>query len=296
MQDAFSARHPLVNFVYFSMVILFSMLLLDPACLVISLLCALIYALYLKGKRAWRFFVLGMLPLLLVTALLNPLFNHAGVTILFYMPGGNPVTMESIVYGLAAATMFVTVIIWFSCFNEIITADKFIYLFGRIIPALSLILAMVLRFIPRLKVQGQMVANAQQGVGRGAASGHIRQRARAMVRIISIMTTWALESSLDTADSMKARGYGLPGRTAFSIYHFNRRDAVVLAIILLLAGLVGAGLISGATQVDYFPALTISAGTAWKTLCLVAYAGLGLLPVMIDGWEEYRWKRIQSMI
>jgi energy-coupling factor transport system permease protein len=40
-----------------------------------------------------------------VTAWLNPLFNHAGVTLLFYLPGGNPVTLESMVYGLAAATM-----------------------------------------------------------------------------------------------------------------------------------------------------------------------------------------------
>jgi hypothetical protein len=51
--------------------------------------------------------------------------------------------MESIVYGLAAAFMFVTVIIWFSCFNAVMTSDKFIYLFGKVIPALSLILAMV---------------------------------------------------------------------------------------------------------------------------------------------------------
>jgi hypothetical protein len=32
MQDAFSIRHPLINFSYFVIVILFSMFLMDPAC------------------------------------------------------------------------------------------------------------------------------------------------------------------------------------------------------------------------------------------------------------------------
>jgi energy-coupling factor transport system permease protein len=294
MQDAFSVHHPLINFSYFVMVVLFSMFLMDPACLVISLLCAFVYSLYLNGKKALKFFVLGMLPLLLLTALLNPLFNHAGVTILFYLPGGNPATMESIIYGFAAATMFVTVIIWFSCFNVIMTSDKFIFLFGKIIPALSLILSMVLRFVPRIKVQGRTIVNAQKCIGRDAASGSIPDRVRAIVRMISIMTTWALESSIDTADSMKARGYGLPGRTAFSIYRFTRRDGIILTIMLALAGTVLAGFVTGATVTNYFPAIRIADFTSLKLLFLTAYTGLGLMPVMIDVWEDLRWKRIQS--
>ena len=296
MQDAFSARHPLINFIYFTVVILFSMFLMHPACLVISLLCAFVYSLYLKGRKALRFFLLGMMPLLLVTALLNPLFNHAGVTILFYLPGGNPVTLESIVYGLAAATMFVTVIVWFSCFNAVMTSDKFIYLFGKIIPALSLILSMVLRLVPRLMAQGRVIANAQEGVGRDAGSGNILQRARGIVRMTSIMITWTLESAIETADSMKSRGYGLPGRTAFSIYRFERRDRILLIIILLLAGLVLAGFVTGVTGMDYFPAVRITSLTWLSLVFFAAYAGLGLLPVIMDGWEDARWKRIKSAI
>ena len=30
------------------------------------------------------------LPVLLLAALVNPAFNHAGVTILIYLPSGNP--------------------------------------------------------------------------------------------------------------------------------------------------------------------------------------------------------------
>ena len=71
-----------------------------------------------------------MLPLLLLTALINPAFNHEGQTILTYLSNGNPITLESIVYGVAAAAMLVAVICWFSCYNSVMTSDKFVYLFG----------------------------------------------------------------------------------------------------------------------------------------------------------------------
>ncbi len=66
----------------------------------------------------------------------NPAFNHEGATILAYLPSGNPLTLEFIVYGLSAAVMMASVILWFSCYNAVMTSDKFVYLFGRVIPAL----------------------------------------------------------------------------------------------------------------------------------------------------------------
>lgn len=101
---------------------------MHPILQVLSLLSAVIYSILLNGKKAVKFNLLYMLPLLLITAVLNPLFNHAGITILFYLKNGNPITLESILYGISAACMFVTVMVWFSCYNAVMTSDKFIYL------------------------------------------------------------------------------------------------------------------------------------------------------------------------
>jgi energy-coupling factor transport system permease protein len=125
------------------------MFFLHPILLGIGIISAFTYSVILKGKKAVKFNLLYMLPMLLLMAALNPAFNHQGVTILFYLKNGNPITLESILYGAAAACMFIAVILWFSCYNSVMTSDKFIYLFGRIIPSLSLILSMVLRFVPR---------------------------------------------------------------------------------------------------------------------------------------------------
>ena len=139
-RDAFSSCHPIINFLFFTLVLLFSMCLMHPAYLAISLTGALTYDIYLKGRKAVRFAVMGLFPMAAVAALVNPAFNHEGQTILTYLPSGNPLTLESMLYGAAAAVMLASVVLWFSGYNEVMTSDKFVYLFGRVIPALSLVL------------------------------------------------------------------------------------------------------------------------------------------------------------
>jgi hypothetical protein len=66
--------------------------------------------------------------------------------------------------------------------------------------------------------------------------------------------------------------------------------------MFLLAGMVMVGLITGVTEANYFPTVRIAAFTPLKLLFLIAYTGLGLMPVIVDGWEDLRWKRIQSAV
>ena len=152
-RDAFSGYHPLVNFLFFALVLVFAMCFMHPLCLLVSLGSSTAYNLYLKGRKGLRFSLAFLLPMMLLAAVLNPAFNHEGITILAYTPNGNPVTLESLIYGAASALMLASVVQWFSCYNEVMTSDKFVYLFGRLIPALSLVLSMTLRFVPKFNAQ-----------------------------------------------------------------------------------------------------------------------------------------------
>lgn len=294
MRDSFGSFHPLINFVYFAVVIAFSMLFMHPIFQVIALLSAIIYSAILKGRKAMKFNLLYMLPLLLFMAVLNPAFNHAGVTILFYLKSGNPVTLESILYGVAAACMYVTVIIWFSCYHAVMTSDKFIYIFGRILPALSLIFSMVLRFVPRYKTQIKAISHAQKCIGRDATQGNLLNRARNGMKILSIMTTWALENAIETADSMKSRGYGLPGRTSFSLFRFDRRDKLVFSIMLGFILIVFIGAFDGQNTIRFFPSIKVMETTPFSIAVYIAYFVLCMLPVIIHVVEEIKWKSIES--
>ncbi|MEK5438929.1 MULTISPECIES: energy-coupling factor transporter transmembrane component T [Paenibacillus] len=294
MKDSFSTFHPFVNFLYFVVVLLFSMVFMHPIFQVIALISAVVYSFMLKGKKAIRFNLLYMIPFLLFMAVMNPVFNHQGVTILFYLNNGNPITKESILYGVAAACMFVTVIIWFSCYNVVMTSDKFIYIFGKILPALSLIFSMVLRFVPRYLAQIKVISNAQKCIGRDVTQGNLLARARNGITILSIMTTWALENAIETADSMKSRGYGLPGRTSFSIFRLDARDKVALLIMIGLIAMVAIGAAMGENTMRYYPSIKASAITPFSILVYIAYFALCMIPVLINMVEAMKWKSIES--
>lgn len=294
--NEFGTYHPIVNFIFFGFVIGFSMVFMHPVCLAVSLVSGFVYSVMLKGRKAIRTNLLYMLPMLIITAVMNPAFNHEGITIFAYLPSGNPLTLESVVYGLAAAVMLISVICHFSCYNEVMTSDKFIYLFGRIIPSLSLILSMTLRFVPRFITQLKAVANAQRLIGRDMTTGSILRRAKNGLTILSVLMTWSLENAIETADSMKSRGYGLPGRTAFSIFRFDRRDRAALVLILTLGLYVLSGGILGKMQFSYFPAVTAPAVSVYGISTFLAYFVLCTVPIIMEIREVRKWKSIQSKI
>lgn len=293
-KDAFSGYHPLVNFLFFALVLGGTMVFMHPVSLCISLAGALGYSIYLKGWKRGSLPVL--LPMMLMAAILNPAFNHEGMTILTYLPSGNPLTLESIAYGIAAGGMLAAVILWFSCYTEVMTSDKFVYLFGRILPALSLLLSMTLRFVPRFKAQFQVVREAQKCVGRDISNGSILSRVKHMVTIFSIMVTWALENAIEMADSMKSRGYGLPGRTAFSVYRFQERDKIALLWMLFCGCYIGCGAFLGGLKWRYFPTIQGVALTPWTVSLHLVYLALCYTPVALDRREDWKWKYLKYEI
>lgn len=285
MEDTLRACHPAVSFTYFALVIACSMFFMHPVCLALSLLGALLYVARLKGRRALRQQAAWLVPTALLAAALNPAFVHQGVTILTYLPSGNPLTLESILYGLAAGCMLSAVVLWFVCVTEVVTSDKIVYLFGRVIPALSLLLSMTLRFVPRFTRRLRTVAQAQRYMGRDTRNGSVLQRVREALRVFSIVVTWSLESGIITADSMRCRGYGLPGRTSFSLYRFDRRDGAVL-VWLVFCGvyLLGGGL-AGGLRFRYYPMLAAGVISPLTVSFFAVYALLCLTPVLLYAAE-----------
>ena len=295
-RDGFRKYHPLVNFLYFALVIGFSMVLTHPLAQGISLICACLYAVQAEGKKAVLFTLKWCLPIMLLTAFMNPAFSHEGITILLYFPTGNPLTLESILYGLSSGVMIATVFLWFLNFNRVITSDKFIYLFGRIIPAMSLVLSMTLRFIPKFKAQMDSVVDAQRSIGRDISEGSLWHRTKIAITVLSIMITWALENAIETADSMKSRGYGIPGRTTFSIFTFDKRDKKALICILLLGIYTLAGNLMGGMYFRFFPSMKMAEASVFGISVFVAYLLLCSSPIIIELWEVRKWKALRSKI
>ncbi len=294
--NEFARFHPWVNFAYFLSIIGFSMFFLHPLALVLSLVLSFSYAMITGGRKTLRFTLFALLPMMLLMIVINPIINHQGASILWYFPWGNPLTKESLCYGISAAAMLFCVILHFSSFNRIMTSDKLICLFGRLLPSLSLIFSMVLRFVPRFQSQLHAMTEAQHGIGHDLHHGSIRKRAKNSIRLLSGMVTWSLENAIDTADSMKSRGYGLPNRTNYTPFRFHKRDSLTLTIILTLALYILNGAIRGELSFTYFPQMEHFSLSAYQISLLTAYGALLFVPIIIELWEAFRWKTSQSKI
>ena len=295
-RDVFGSCHPIVNFLYFGIILGFSMISMHPVCLIISAISACAYYITLKGAKASRLLLRAVLPLFLLTVIINPAFSHEGETTLMYLSTGNPLTLETIIYGVSAGIMMTAILIWFACFTETVTSDKFVYLFGRIIPALSLILSMTLRFVPRFKAQFDTVRDVQKMLGRDTSNGKLTARIRNAVACFSIVITWSLENAIETSDSMKSRGYGTKKRTAYSIYRWDDRDKTLLTF-LIFAGLflLSAGL-AGKLFWRYFPNIRGVLTGTMTILSELVFLALCFLPVMLNKKEERIWSSLQSKI
>lgn len=284
--DAFAAYHPLNTILFYSLVIGCSMFYLHPFVLCSSLLAATVYYIRLKKEKGLMFSALYMLPLILFSALLNPAFNHEGATVLLYLPSGNPLTLEAMVYGILNALRMAAVITWFASFRLVMTSDKFIYLTGSIIPAVSLILSMSLRFVPRFSAKLAEVSEARSFLGKGVSKGSIRMRLKNALSVFSALISWAMESSIDIADSMKSRGYGMEGRTFFSVFTFETKDYSLFTVLMIAAvSLITAGAL-GIFSFRVYPTIQLSGLSAYSVYMNILFLMLTFLPVFVDLKEQ----------
>ena len=292
-RDAFAGYHPAVNLTFFTAAIGLTMFLMHPVFLTISLVSSCAYLCYLRGARGFVRQVGYLMPVLLFTALLNPLFNDRGDTILFVMQNGHAVTWESICFGLASAVLMGASILWFNCCNAVFTTDKIIFLFGRAIPSLSLLISMTLRFVPRFKDFLLTTWQAQKAME--PPKGKLDTLKRAMTAF-SATVSWAMEQSLITADSMKSRGYGSAGRTTYAVYRFETRDGIALGMLLALCAGTVLPWVLGAVRWSFFPAMTGELLAAGPIISYLSFLGLCLMPLTIDLTEDCKWNSLRSKI
>ena len=271
----------MVNLVFFLGAIGFGVVIQHPLYMIAGCVTAAAYYLLLRGRAGGKL-LLGMIPAFIVLSAVNPLFNTYGEHVLFTV-FGNPYTLEALFYGMSIAGIFVAMMLWFNCYSIVLTSDKFVCLFGSLIPSLSLLLVMVLRMIPNLMRKGKQIMGVRKSIGKGAGADSTRKdKVLDGMTMLSALTDWALEGSIVTADSMRSRGYGCAKRTSFQIYRMSIRDWLLLVLMLLLAAAV---IFAGGTAATFTPVFSIASPT-WG---LAAYWAYLLIPIALHAKEAFTW-------
>ena len=288
----FERCHPAVNLSYFAAVLVGMITFQHPFFLVISFLSAFAYSVKRNGWKA-VVFNLCLLPVIAAFALYYSSYTHFGMTVLRQNFVGNNMTLESLVYGFVLGVTGAGVCIWFSCVFSVFTTDKVVYLFGKVSPRLSLFLAILLRMIPRIKKEAKQINMAQQGVGRGVNQGNVFQRLRNGIRIFSLLITWTIESLTIASESMRSRGSSLRGRKAFSIYRFDNRDRAYVIGLFLCLTLTMMAVQLKQTDMVYDPRII---WTDVSPVFCIGYAVLCLMPLGLEIWTEYKFKKARCRL
>ena len=289
--DAFSKCHPAVNFLFFVGAIGMSVVIQHPMYLLSGIVTGGIYYLLLNGGKGWKT-ILGLLPVFVFLTAINPLFNTLGETPLFYV-FGRPYTFEALLYGGALASMFVIMMLWFGCYNKVLTSDKFTSLFGNLIPAISLLLVMVFRMVPNFIRKTGQIIGARKSIGKGASeAASTKEKVKDGMTVLGTLTSWALEGSVVTGDSMRARGYGSAKRTSFMIYRMTVADWWLLVVMAVLVTLTILAAVWGQMTATFTPKLQIAA-TSWG---IVAYTAYLLIPTALSIKEAIQWHISRSRI
>lgn len=283
---AFDRFHPAVALFLFAALLVFAMAVMQPVYLGISLSAALALSAFMRGWRATLRTIAWQVPLIALIAFVNPLFSASGSTELFRI-GSRAFYAESLVYGACMGVMLATTLLWFSNAARVLSSDKIMALFGNTAPTIGLMVSMVARLVPKFVRRGSSISDTQQACTSARSEG-LRDGVKARMRMTSVLMGWGMEDSLDTADAMRARGWGSRGRrTTYARWRFRTRDGGALG---LFVGLVVINIflaVAACAQFRFYP--TVSSLTLWWGY--VPYGLLVFAPLVLEMKERIRWRR-----
>lgn len=283
----FENLHPICILIYFVAVIGLTLVCFHPVMLVVSLVGAFSFLLRLKGGKGagqqFRF----VIPMFLLVAVANPLINHRGVTLLG-MFLNQWITLEAIAYGITAGLSLAALILWFGCYSEVMTSEKFLYLFGKIAPSSALLISMALQLVPKLNRQLTEIKESQEMLR--PAKKNFAGKLGTAIRHTSTLVGWSLEGAVEQTDSMKARGYGLKRRTTFHLFHFDSRDFRFLCGVLMLSGVCVIARAFGHGHMEFYPRMDAVITGESGIVLYVLFGVLTFLPAILEGKEALVWR------
>lgn len=283
----FENLHPICILIYFVAVIGLTLVCFHPVMLVVSLVGAFSFLLRLKGGKGagqqFRF----VIPMFLLVAVANPLINHRGVTLLG-MFLNQWITLEAIAYGITAGLSLAALILWFGCYSEVMTSEKFLYLFGKIAPSSALLISMALQLVPKLNRQLTEIKESQEMLR--PAKKNFAGKLGTAIRHTSTLVGWSLEGAVEQTESMKARGYGLKRRTTFHLFHFDSRDFRFLCGVLMLSGVCVIARAFGHGHMEFYPRMDAVITGESGIVLYVLFGVLTFLPAILEGKEALVWR------
>ena len=288
MGNGIQSIHPFVMFFYYSCVGFFAMFFNHPIFLLAGCLSLLAVNLAHDSMRALKQWAPMMIIMALLISLINPFINSRGTHIFFYFRG-KQVTLEATLYGIVSSMSLIMILMLFISLNAVLNGNKLLYIFSRILPKTAFLVMLSIRFVPLLRRRLTEIQDVQRLKGMTVRQGTIRNRAKSGMSIMQILLAWSLEEAIETADSMKARGYGTGKRSPYIPYRITKMDRnwLVYLVLFFIISIVGGFL--GYGKIIIYPQLGTLHLYSLDWVVLFSSLAVMLFPVFVEGREQLKW-------
>lgn len=288
--SAFSKFHPAALLTYFAAIIVTAAFIQNPIISAVALVGGSLFCVSLSGKNGLISDLKLFLPIFCLITVTNPLFSHSGTTELFAV-GRISVTLEALLYGVQLALMTVSVMLWCKAYSLTVTEEKFVFIFGKPFPKLSLVLSAALRYIPMLKRQAEKINRSRKAAGLYSGERY-SDRVRSALGVFSALISRSLEQAIETSRSMKARGYGAGEQTLYHEFQFGKNDAVLIGLCALSLATV----ISGELEFDFYPQVALPKLSPNALMAYTVFAVTAIFPFALEVTENLKFKYFRSKI
>ena len=267
--DLFAGRHPVVILGYYVIALVLMLLIGHP--LLFALTAGMMFInrfLQVGGRQSLRsfFYSIGIFLLCLV---INPLFNHRGVTPVRQF-GDTRITREAILYGGHMALLLLASLFLFACFSQVMTAEKIMSLTGKRLPSFSMLFTMILRTVPKVRHDFRSMTELHGN------------RPRVWSALLGVI----MEDSAERSIAMKYKSYGEKKRSHYFEKKLDTQDRLMMVCLCGMLGYLVWRIATGVPSIRYFPSIHIDAVSRWEWCLYIFYMGL---PVWLRGKEECKW-------
>ncbi len=291
---AFETMHPLVPVTYVVGMLGVALFARQPVCQLISLAGALCLSLVTRGVRPTLAGLRWQLPMLALVCLANPLFSASGSTELLRV-GGIVVYGESLAYGAVSGCMLVSTVLWLECASRLVGEERLLSLAGAGLPTVGLMVSMAAQLMPQLLRRGNELSDVRAACTAASPADGVTPRPGGRgardrgVLVSGILMSWAMEDSLERADSMRARGWGASSRrTTYRDHRFGNADALATFGLCLLSALSWLLAYVACGQWSFFP--TMPRLVVWWGYLVLALQAL--LPTVITLVRDVSWRYV----
>lgn len=270
--------HPAVPVCYVVFQLAITMLCMQPVLVGISLAGALATSAATRGWRDALAQLARILPIVAIVCLANPLFSASGSTELLRL-GPMTIYAESLAFGACAGAMLAASVLWLGLAGTLVGPGAAISLAGGRLPTVTLMVSMTLRLVPEVIRRGNVIATVRRA-WRMSEPASPRDRLAQAAADSGTLMGWTLADSVQTADAMRARGWGADvRRTSWRPYVLGASDVAALAVVAFLGVAALALALVAASQFAFYPRMA-QLVVWWGYVPVAAFA---LLPAAACG-------------